>query len=110
MTVYVSYVSQEAVNVIIRFHRLLSTRLASSNPRKVAPLANGDLKASELPMLRERDDGTYRMSVGPKPRVNAGSPSVRHTVRTQSSVDLYFCPVEGENPSVCIRDLIMSMG
>lgn len=50
------------------------------------------------------------MSVGPSPRVNAEKPSVRHTVRTQSSVDLYFCPVEGEKPSVCIRDLIMSMG
>lgn len=50
------------------------------------------------------------MRVGPSPRVNAPTPSVRQTVRTQSSVDLYFCPSEGENPSVCIRDLIMSIG
>ena len=50
------------------------------------------------------------MRVGPRPRVNAGRPSVRQTVRTQSSVDLYFCPSLGEKPSVCMRDLIMSMG
>jgi hypothetical protein len=50
------------------------------------------------------------MSVGPRPRVNARQPSVRHTVRTQSSVDLYFWPVEGEKPSVCMRDLIISIG
>lgn len=50
------------------------------------------------------------MSVGPSPRVNALMPSVRQTVRTQSREDLYFWPSAGPNPSVCIRDLIMSMG
>ena len=50
------------------------------------------------------------MSVGPRPRMKAGRPSVRQTVRTQSRVDLYFCPSAAEKPSVCIRDLIMSMG
>lgn len=50
------------------------------------------------------------MSVGPSPLVNAEMPSVRHTFRTQSSVEEYFWPVEGVNPSVCILDLTMSMG
>ena len=53
---------------------------------------------------------TYRISVGVNPRVNAFTPSVLQVVLTQSNVDLYFCPVAGENPSVCIRDLIMSIG
>jgi hypothetical protein len=53
---------------------------------------------------------TYRMSVGPKPRVKAPIPSVRHTVRTQSSVEAYFWPVAGVKPSVCILDLIISIG
>jgi hypothetical protein len=42
--------------------------------------------------------------------VNAFIPSVLQVVLTQSHVDLYFCPVAGENPSVCIRDLIISIG
>lgn len=42
--------------------------------------------------------------------MNAGRPSVRHTLRTQSRVDLYFCPSAAEKPSVCIRDLTMSIG
>lgn len=95
------------------FHtELLSSRLATSKPRNVAPFANGDLYHKTLSILQRQYnyDETYRMRVGPRPRVNAEKPSVRHTVRTQSSVDLYFCPVEGEKPSVCIRDLIMSMG
>ena len=53
---------------------------------------------------------TYRISVGVNPRVNAFIPSVLQVVLTQSNVDLYFCPVAGENPSVCIRDLIISIG
>ena len=53
---------------------------------------------------------TYRISVGVNPRVNAFIPSVLQAVLTQSNVDLYFCPVAGENPSVCIRDLIISIG
>jgi hypothetical protein len=53
---------------------------------------------------------THRINVGPSPRVNALMPSVLHTVRTQCSVDRYFCPSDGENPSVCIRDLTISMG
>lgn len=56
------------------------------------------------------DEGAYLMRVGVSPRVNAGRPSVRHTVRTQCSVDLYFCPSAAENPSVCMRDFTMSMG
>ena len=50
------------------------------------------------------------MSVGPSPRVNAPIPSARHTVRTQSSVEAYFWPVAGVKPSVCILDLIISIG
>ena len=42
--------------------------------------------------------------------MNAFIPSVLQVVLTQSHVDLYFCPVAGENPSVCIRDLIISIG
>ena len=42
--------------------------------------------------------------------MNAPAPSVLHTFRTQSKVELYFWPSAGENPSVCIRDLIISMG
>jgi len=57
-----------------------------------------------------RRQPTYRISVGVNPRVNALMPSVLQVVLTQSHVDLYFCPVAGENPSVCIRDLIMSIG
>jgi hypothetical protein len=53
---------------------------------------------------------THRINVGTSPRVNALMPSVFHTVRTQCNVDRYFCPSDGENPSVCIRDLIISMG
>jgi hypothetical protein len=53
---------------------------------------------------------THRINVGPSPRVNALIPSVFHTVRTQCNVDRYFCPSDEENPSVCIRDLIISMG
>ena len=53
---------------------------------------------------------THRINVGPSPRVNALMPSVLHTVRTQCNVDRYFCPLDGENPSVCIRDLTISMG
>ena len=60
-------------------------------------------------MLNVKDD-TYRISVGPRPRVNAPIPSVRHTVRTQSSVEAYFWPVAGVKPSVCILDLIISIG
>lgn len=37
-------------------------------------------------------------------------PSARQTLRTQLRVEVYFCPDEGENPSVCILDLIMSIG
>lgn len=48
--------------------------------------------------------------MGVRPRVKAAIPSVRHTVRTQSIDDLYFCPVEAVKPSVCIRDLIISIG
>ena len=55
-------------------------------------------------------DDTYRMRVGVRPRVNAAMPSVRHTVRTQSSVEAYFWPVAGVKPSVCILDLIISIG
>jgi len=53
---------------------------------------------------------THRIIVGSKPRVKAAPPSVLMTVRTQSAVEAYFRPVSGENPSVCIRDFITSMG
>jgi hypothetical protein len=53
---------------------------------------------------------THRISVGTSPRVNALMPSVLHTVRTQCKADRYFCPSDGENPSVCMRDLTISMG
>ena len=116
---------------------LSSSRLASSKPRNVAPFANGDLwgwkgtgtgaasagrpsvwdprRRTEMAGAgagtgTEGNSEAYLMSVGPSPRVNAGRPSVRQTVRTQSRVDLYFCPSLAEKPSVCIRDLIMSMG
>lgn len=52
----------------------------------------------------------HRIRVGAKPRVKAFIPSVRQTVRTQSKVDLYFRPSAAEKPSVCMRDLIMSIG
>ena len=87
--------------------------MAISNPRNVAPLAKGDLRGDCYDMvcsvLGVKYD-TYRMSVGPKPRVNAPIPSVRHTVRTQSNVEAYFWPVAGVKPSVCILDLIISIG
>lgn len=63
-----------------------------------------------IDQVRRGSDITHRMRVGTMPRVNAEKPSVRHTVRTQSKVDLYFWPVAGEKPSVCILDLIISMG
>jgi len=93
-------------------YSLSRARIAISNPRNVAPFANGDLIKWESQSFIHEDFwlGTYRISVGVNPRTKAPAPSVRHTVRTQSIVDLYFCPVEGENPSVCIRDLIISMG
>jgi len=69
--------------VRINYQSLSKTRIAISKPRKVAPLANGD-----------------RIKVGPRPRVKAPMPSDFQTVLTQSSVDLYFCPVSGVNPSV----------
>jgi hypothetical protein len=40
------------------------------------------------------------MSVGASPRVSERTPSVRSVLRTQSSVDVYFCPSAGEKPSV----------
>lgn len=67
--------------------------MANSNATKVAPFANGD-----------------RISVGTNPLVNALIPSAAHTDRTQCSVELYFWPVERVKPSVCIRDLITSIG
>lgn len=60
-------------------------------------------------IVMQRDNARL-ISVGPRPRMNALLPSVRHIVLTQSRVDLYFCPVAGVKPSVCIRDLIMSIG
>ena len=70
----------------------LSNRFAISKPRKVAPLAKGDLSdAFYIKDLSLGDCGhTYRISVGPKPLVNAPIPSLRHVVRTQWRVDLYF--------------------
>jgi Pyruvate/2-oxoacid:ferredoxin oxidoreductase delta subunit len=53
---------------------------------------------------------SHRIKVGVNPRVKAPMPSVRHTVCTQCSADLYFCPEAGLNPSVCIRDFIISIG
>jgi hypothetical protein len=50
------------------------------------------------------------MSVGASPRVSERTPSVRSVLRTQSSVDVYFCPSAGEKPSVWRRDLITSIG
>ena len=63
-----------------------------------------------MEILSQSTGTTYRISVGVNPRVNAFMPSVLQVVLTQSNVDLYFCPVAGENPSVCIRDLIISIG
>jgi len=60
--------------------------------RKVAPFAKGE-----------------RMKIGPSPHVKAPMPSVRQTFRTQSLAEAFFWPVEGENPSVSIRDLSMSI-
>ena len=91
----------------------MRTRLASSKPRNVAPFANGDLRSAYCQSIYAfmiAFEGAYRMRVGVSPRVNAGRPSVRHTVLTQSRVDLYFCPSAAEKPSVCMRDFIMSMG
>lgn len=58
----------------------------------------------------DRRESTCRISVGPKPLVKAPTPSVLRTVLTQSIVDLYFCPASGEKPSVCMRDLMTSIG
>lgn len=87
------------------------TRIAISNPKNVAPFAKGELgEIMNIDQVPRGSDITHRMRVGTMPRVNAEKPSVRHTVRTQSKVDLYFWPVAGEKPSVCILDLIMSIG
>ncbi len=84
-------------------------RIAISKPRNVAPLAKGDLRV--VSRVKKKDGTTsYRMSVGPSPRVKAPIPSVLQTLRTQSHVEKYFWPVDGVKPSVCILDLIMSMG
>ena len=58
----------------------------------------------------ERSCRPHRINVGPNPLVNALMPSLFHTVRTQCNVERYFCPSDGENPSVCIRDLTISIG
>lgn len=82
---------------------------AISNPKKVAPFANGDLI-----MVKTRNfilmDNAYLINVGVSPRTNAPTPSVLQTVRTQCRVLVYLRPVAAENPSVCIRDLIISIG
>lgn len=89
----------------------LRKRFAISNPKNVAPFANGELRQN----ISHHQNGakscsTHRINVGPSPRVNALMPSVFHTVRTQCTADRYFCPSDGENPSVCMRDLTISMG
>jgi hypothetical protein len=58
----------------------------------------------------EKSCKPHRINVGPNPLVNALMPSVFHTVRTQCRVERYFCPSDGEKPSVCIRDLTISIG
>jgi hypothetical protein len=90
----------------------LRKRFAISNPKNVAPFANGELRdiASATIKKGERSCRTHRINVGTSPLVNALMPSVFHTVRAQCSADRYFCPSDGENPSVCIRDLTISMG
>jgi hypothetical protein len=86
-------------------------RFAISNPRNVAPLAKGDLEGHQITLAQvARNLEYYRINVGPRPLVNAPIPSVRHTFRTQPSADVYFCPEDGEKPSVCILDLIISIG
>lgn len=50
------------------------------------------------------------MRVGANPLLKAAPPSVLRTVLTQSKVVLYLRPVSAVKPSVCILDLMTSMG
>lgn len=90
----------------------LNARDAISKPRKVAPFANGELKRKISHLYKRPAWGpmAHRMRVGPRPRVNARQPSFCHVLEKALSVEEYFCPSAFVKASVCIRDLIMSIG